>query len=517
MVDRNITTNKGGPTTLPFICFTLENYGSLEQIYRSSFLPNLADSFLRPLIQATQFNSQSATLVLDAFPTVGKVVEVATATVRAQKSSTTTDIGDDMTLCSDLQKVLDLLADTFQYEERDPRVPVSNRWRESLGNQVLEKMAQIIIKNRIEPISPTTRFLLQKWVNRIIQFVQFEEHASKNFSEPVSLIKMFFENEAGFHWARRMRTDLLEKTRTIIKGDWNGWEGVEVKKERLSGEVGVERFEDPSADKYDKPSASVPGARAYDDLSISEKQGTQKSTAAPVDNDPSDIRDDTASGSNSGSRDETSPVQTAVPLKKPIRQARKLGKKHKGNQARSDETRPSTPTLRSAENDFIDQEQARGSDEADPLAGRPTVEPEASQAEGPQVISERFTVSRACDAILELVFAVFENVQGLQAMDPPADSFRKLPETIGFIAPEILGLYGQLMPEAHASQIENVPALAMQFSNDCAHIAHVVESMALDTNWMPSEPMERLRGLGEAAYQKQIVSFSPKSAHDGLR
>jgi hypothetical protein len=72
-------------------------------------------------------------------------------------------------------------------------------------------------------------------------------------------------------------------------------------------------------------------------------------------------------------------------------------------------------------------------------------------------------------------------------------------------APEILDLYQDLMPQAHAAQIDHVPALAMQFSNDCSQIADVVESMAQSSTWDPSESVLKLRELSDMAFEKQMV------------
>lgn len=72
-------------------------------------------------------------------------------------------------------------------------------------------------------------------------------------------------------------------------------------------------------------------------------------------------------------------------------------------------------------------------------------------------------------------------------------------------APAIVDLFADLMPRAHAAQIDHVPALAMQFSNDCLQIADVVESMAQTSSWVPTESVERLRHLSEMAYEKQLV------------
>lgn len=63
------------------------------------------------------------------------------------------------------------------------------------------------------------------------------------------------------------------------------------------------------------------------------------------------------------------------------------------------------------------------------------------------------------------------------------------------------------MPRAHAAQIDHVPALAMQFSNDCSQIADVVESMAQTCNWDPTDSVARLRELSDIAYEKQMVSL----------
>jgi hypothetical protein len=61
------------------------------------------------------------------------------------------------------------------------------------------------------------------------------------------------------------------------------------------------------------------------------------------------------------------------------------------------------------------------------------------------------------------------------------------------------------MPQAHAPQIDHVPALAMQFSNDCSQIADVVESMAQSSTWDPTISVMKLRELSVMAYEKQMV------------
>jgi hypothetical protein len=73
------------------------------------------------------------------------------------------------------------------------------------------------------------------------------------------------------------------------------------------------------------------------------------------------------------------------------------------------------------------------------------------------------------------------------------------------------------MPRAHAAQIDHVPALAMQFSNDCSQIADVVESMAQTCNWDPTDSVARLRELSDIAYEKQMVSLQACLYDSGSR
>lgn len=99
----------------------------------------------------------------------------------------------------------------------------------------------------------------------------------------------------------------------------------------------------------------------------------------------------------------------------------------------------------------------------------------------------------------------------------PGGSFQNLSETVQSVAPDILDLYGDLMPKAHAAQIDHVPALALQFSNDCSQIADVVESMAQTCNWNPTESVARLRELSDIAYEKQMVSYQVCLCDSGSR
>lgn len=84
-------------------------------------------------------------------------------------------------------------------------------------------------------------------------------------------------------------------------------------------------------------------------------------------------------------------------------------------------------------------------------------------------------------------------------------SFQNIGDVMQSTAPAIVDLFADLMPRAHAAQIDHVPALAMQFSNDCLQIADVVESMAQTSSWVPNESVERLRELSDIAFAKQVV------------
>jgi hypothetical protein len=64
------------------------------------------------------------------------------------------------------------------------------------------------------------------------------------------------------------------------------------------------------------------------------------------------------------------------------------------------------------------------------------------------------------------------------------------------------------MPVVHVKEVEDVPALAIQFANDCEELAiQATELKAQYAAWNTKSAEDRLLTLSQTVQEKQIVSF----------
>lgn len=60
------------------------------------------------------------------------------------------------------------------------------------------------------------------------------------------------------------------------------------------------------------------------------------------------------------------------------------------------------------------------------------------------------------------------------------------------------------MPTVYATQLRDVPTLAMQLSNDFVHLTEKVEALSKVHEWDSADTAHRLRGAGEQTFERQL-------------
>jgi hypothetical protein len=91
-----------------------------------------------------------------------------------------------------------------------------------------------------------------------------------------------------------------------------------------------------------------------------------------------------------------------------------------------------------------------------------------------------------------------------------APSFKDVSSLLEAGATETLDIYRALMPVVHVKEVDDVPALAMQFANDCEELAVRARDLkARQPTWNSKSAEERLLTLSKSVQEKQIVSTFP--------
>ncbi len=74
-------------------------------------------------------------------------------------------------------------------------------------------------------------------------------------------------------------------------------------------------------------------------------------------------------------------------------------------------------------------------------------------------------------------------------------SFHNIAPILQLGATETLDIYRALMPVVHVKEVEDVPALAMQFANDCEELALHAKEFQVKFAWNAKGAESRLESL----------------------
>lgn len=411
-------------TSLDFILRTLSEYQRLALLLENT-REEFGRTILKPLISHRTDGKEQRLIVQE--DEEGRTISVEVRPTGLKDSE------KDNNLYEDLEVLFELLGRAFAIPGSEGRNDDSlNAQMEDLRYALAKESMRILLEDRLKAGSPANRYLLKGWANRIAKAVEFETKLSGGFQgQPFTSIGRFYAEEAGQFWAQKQKETILERARGIIAGGWEGWESVEVKKEQRIGAMPMETprvlddntVRDLGAAAESEPAeAEAEAGWGFDDWSVEEEP---KATASGSKvEEKSEDGPEAESGWGFDEDDlgslKASPPKPVVAPPKPIRQARKLGKKQKThlNDQEAEDSAPNSvySDAGSAAPSETPETATEGWNESvaweEPVV-QPRVASKVAQPES-QIIVERYQVSKACDSLLEVILNVLEIAQGLE-------------------------------------------------------------------------------------------------------
>ena len=401
-------------TSFAFILNVLDDYSRLSPLLDSTRDRFVAE-IIRPLVRHHSNAKEQARLVSSA-------EEDSTSLTVEVKPTELKDSGKDDELYQDLEAIFDHLDRVFV----SPTTTESTSQRlagdlKGFRGAVAKATIQCLLHDRLQASAPSNRYLLQGWAKRIAKAAEFEARLDARVQgESLSSISEFYSRDAGQYWASRQKAAILEQARAIIAGGWEGWESVEVKKEQRIGTLPLETPRDERAEPKlgpmeDNRASEGEAGWGFDDWTVEEE--IPKSTVAETHESIEDAESGWGFDDEEGSPVRSGPPSPVVLKTKPIRQARKLGKKQKQTQDDEDHMAGSVYSEQSsaAPSEVAETATEGWNDSAswEQTTSTPVVNTASLPAE-PQIVVERYQVSKACDSLLEVVLNVLEIAQGLE-------------------------------------------------------------------------------------------------------
>jgi hypothetical protein len=340
---------------------------------------------------------------------------------------------------------------TFISSKVFPPISLAEDDRKAFLGGIHASTSEIILSQLIVPSIPESRNDLQSWLDTVRSAVEFEG-STKPAESTTDVLRTFLDNQAGPSWANRRRKQVGEEVRRSVIGGWQGWEAVEISRDKeisVVVEMEVEEeaedvvMSEPVADDAwgldDKAAPTLPKptpASATMDSAGDEEVGWEfeepqldsQPEAGP--SSPRKSGDGEADDGWAFDDDLSAPTPAPVPIKptKPAREAKKLGKRvakakipqdeHEfgaesmsgTDMSRTSSIQSSQPRAPSPEvKDWAAWEDEPKKEAAKPKAKRKVLKEEK------RIIKETFLVSRACDKLLELVEQVLRDAQEISA------------------------------------------------------------------------------------------------------
>lgn len=392
---------------------------------------------------------------------------------------------------------------------------------------------------------PTSVDGLPGWLERVSASVELEKaiqsawtaHLPDHPAVFTSLEEFAADGKAALAWAGARRAEIVGNIRRLVCGNWDNWKATEVRREKT-----IQPASSESADAESKPSNGETRGKAaqetehpdaaddeedgwaFEDEEISAESKTDTKGTPVEDHETGDGTGDADGGGWAFEDDdletlaakpqpEIAPPPNPIASGKPIKQAKHIGKK--GKHTNTGDSVPSPPEPTVEPTPIVD-----GSSPDEPVADgwnvdwddRPADQPASQTIESippsppkPTVVTETFMVSTALRSLVGAIEDALKYATTVRNL-PQSESSESVGAVLRGAAVDGLDLYRALMPVVHAGQALEVPALAMQFHNDCAELARSVAQMKERYGWDGGECEQRLSALSDSTFERQMVS-----------
>lgn len=387
---------------------------------------------------------------------------------------------------------------------------------------------------------------LPAWLDRVSASVELEKATQSAWTAHLpdhpavfTLLSEFAaDDKAAMSWAGARRAEIVGNIREFICGNWDNWKAIEVRRVREVEPANRESDESQAqaSGRDDREADKAQAGRAAE-ASVEEEDGwafeDEETAADPKLGADSAIAQDEPNHSNGDANGEgdgwafedddlealatkAQPIVQPNPIAtgKPIKQAKHIGKK--GKQAGTGDAAPSPPEHVAEANAAGELSPPNGAvadgwnADWDDQQPDQSIAPIAAQVPAPipqpTAVTETFLVSTALQSLVDAVEDALKYASTVRNL-PQSTSPERIAGILRGAAIDGLDLYRALMPVVHAGQALEVPALAMQFHNDCAELARRVAHLRERYDFDGEESEGRLLALSDSTFERQMVSL----------
>lgn len=503
------------------------DFSLLEQ-HLNSFIRQLHDQILRPIVQGSK-----ALIVCTGFQD-DAILHFSSPPNQASEEKES----NFSTIAKTIETVFDFLLRRLGPICTDDILPEPPQaiLLDLLENTIRQTFEDLHASRLLKSMPIDTQDL-PRWFRDVTIASKLEEAISNSWwihlknARPSSFRKLqdFGTDQAGIVWATARRAEMVDRIRSLVCGNWENWEAVEIKRERRMEQNAVQGKEEGTKDG--QPAIAIEGSPkeakkedgwAFGDTwdqqtSESSAMGAAKTDSSPLPSPENGFKPSSAKDNNEDTDEdgggwafddeEDKPAPKPVAPVKPIREAKRIGKKAKSQAPEETSTptkSPSIPSPVSVETEATVPPSGDGwnDDWETPLVTEKKVE--GTSPPQPVPIIDTFYISSAVHTLLTAIEDALKYASTLNDAKVVDHDLSRMTSLLQNAAAEGLDLYRALMPVVHAGQVRDIPALAMQFHNDCRELALKAVELEEQYRWDSKDCASKLEALANFTFDNQI-------------
>lgn len=179
-------------------------------------------------------------------------------------------------------EILADLSSIFDYMKSSafPESPTVQSERDLFFADLHGSTTRLLLSELVLPSLPPTRADLPTWLATVQAAVGFEsESKSTGSSSSNDTLLAFYDNQAGSSWANLRRRRVADQVRKLILDGWEGWEAVEISRDKeisVVVEVEVEDEDEPMP----MPLPTPPTQESNAETTVSKDAGSSTNSAS---------------------------------------------------------------------------------------------------------------------------------------------------------------------------------------------------------------------------------------------